>query len=103
MRFNLPELAPPKLISALREHNLLPAIIFVPSRRKCDEAATEVALDKSFQADMEKQSKRQEVYEEFAWEYPEVKRHRHRKIMLRAGIASHHAGHIPSWKLLIEK
>ncbi len=103
MRFNLPEIPPPRLIKALQDHNLLPAIVFVPSRRKCDESASEVALDKSLRIDEEKQEKRWEIYNEFAYEFPEVKRHRHRKIMLRAGIASHHAGHIPAWKLLIEK
>ncbi|MDQ3635041.1 MAG: hypothetical protein M3405_11120 [Acidobacteriota bacterium] len=103
MKFNLPEIPPPKLIKALQDYDLLPAIVFVPSRRKCDEAATEVALDKSFQANTEKQEKRQAIYNEYALEFPEVKRHKHRNIMLRAGIASHHAGHIPSWKLLIEK
>ncbi len=103
MRFNFEEISPPKLISALRGYDLLPAIIFVPSRRKCDESATEVALDKSFPTDEEKQEARWELYNKFALDFPEVKRHRHRNIMLRAGVASHHAGHIPSWKLLIEK
>ncbi len=103
MRFNFEEISPPNLIKALRRYDLLPAIIFVPSRRKCDEAATEVALDKSIPTDEEKQAARQEIYEEFAKDFPEVKRHKHRGIVLRAGIASHHAGHIPSWKLLIEK
>jgi superfamily II RNA helicase len=103
VRFNLPEIPPPKLISALRSYDLLPAIVFVPSRRKCDEAATEVALDKTFQADYGKKEARLQLYEEFVRDNPEVKRHRHKRIMLRAGIASHHAGHIPSWKLLIEK
>lgn len=103
MRFNFEEISPPKLISALRGYDLLPAIIFVPSRRKCDESATEVALDKTFQADEEKQDARWELYNKFAEIYPEVKRHRHRNIVLRAGIASHHAGHIPAWKLMVEK
>jgi superfamily II RNA helicase len=103
VKFNLPELPPPRLIRALQRYDLLPAIVFVPSRRKCDEAATEVALDKSLRIDEKRQEQRRKVYEEFALAYPEVKRHRHRRIMLRAGIASHHAGHIPSWKLLIEK
>ena len=97
------ELSPPRLISALRKNNLLPAIIFVPSRRKCDEAASEVARNKSFQANLEKQNRRQELFNELAKETPEIRHHKHQKILLRAGIASHHAGHIPSWKLLIEK
>ncbi len=103
MRFRLPEIPPPKLIKALQNYNLLPAIIFVPSRRRCDEAATEVALDKSQKIDSEKQDARWAIYNEFVETNPEIKRHKHRKILLRSGIASHHAGHIPAWKLLIEK
>jgi len=99
----MPEIRPPRIIKALQDYNLLPAIVFVPSRRKCDEAATEVALDRSFTPNTEKQEARQEIYDEFVIENPEVKRHKHRSILLRAGIASHHAGHIPAWKFLIEK
>ena len=97
------EIPPPKLITALRNYNLLPAIVFLPTRRKCDESATEVALDKSQRTDAEKQVLREQIFEEYAAENPEIKRHKHRKILLRGGIASHHAGHIPAWKLLIEK
>jgi ATP-dependent RNA helicase HelY len=103
VRFKLPEIPPPKLISSLRSYNLLPAIIFLPTRRKCDEAALEVAADKSQKQDAEKQNERFEIYNEFLNEYPEIKQHKHRKILLRGGVASHHAGHIPAWKLLIEK
>ena len=103
MRFRLPEIPPPKLINALRANNLLPAIIFLPSRRKCDESATEVAADKSQKPDPEKQAKRQAIFDKFAAEFPEIKTHKHRKNILRGGIAAHHAGHIPAWKLLIEK
>ena len=42
-----PEIPPHKLISTLRDYNLLPAIVFMPTRRKCDESASEVAGDKS--------------------------------------------------------
>ena len=103
MRFKLPEIPPPRLIKALDSYDLLPAIIFVPSRRRCDQAATEVALDKSQRVDSEKQLLREEIFEDFVFENPEIKGHRHRGILLRSGIASHHAGHIPAWKLLIEK
>lgn len=103
MRFRLPEIPPPKLISSLRSCNLLPAIIFLPTRRKCDEAALEVAADKSQKMDTEKMDKRFEIYNEFVTQFPEIKTHKHRKVMLRGGVAAHHAGHIPAWKLLIEK
>ena len=103
MRFKLPEIPPPKLISALRSYNLLPAIVFMPTRRKCDEAALEVAADKAQKTNTEKQEARQEIYREFLVSNPEISTHKHRKMLLRAGVASHHAGHIPAWKLLIEK
>ena len=103
MRFKLPEIPPPKLITALRSNNLLPAIIFMPTRRRCDEAALEVAADRAQKTDPEKEQKRQEIYQKYLAENPEIKSHKHRKIVLRAGVASHHAGHIPAWKLLIEK
>lgn len=97
------EIPPHKLISTLRGYNLLPAIIFMPTRRKCDEAALEVANDKSQQTDIEKQRRRHEIFEEFVAENPEIVNHKHRKLLLNSGVASHHAGHIPPWKLLIEK
>jgi ATP-dependent RNA helicase HelY len=103
LKFKLPEIPPPKLISTLRSYNLLPAIVFLPTRRKCDEAATEVALDKSQKIDAEKQERRREIFQDFLIEFPEIKSHKHRKILLNGGIAAHHAGHIPAWKLLIEK
>jgi len=103
MKFKLPEIPPPKLISALRAYNLLPAIVFLPTRRRCDEAALEVATDKSQKTDTEKQNRRYEIYQEFVAQYPEIRTHKHRKLVLRAGVAAHHAGHIPAWKLFVEK
>src|SRR5690349_21073911 len=98
-----PEIPPHKLISALRGHNLLPAIVFLPTRRKCDEAATEVAGDRSQQTDGEKFERRQQIFNDYLAANPEVKTHKHAKILVQAGVASHHAGHIPAWKLVIEK
>ena len=98
-----PEIPPHKLLSTLRGYNLLPAIIFMPTRRKCDEAALEVSNDKSQKTDTEKQKQRVAIFEEFVVENPEIKQHKHVRILLNSGVASHHAGHIPTWKLLIEK
>ncbi|CAN5212429.1 hypothetical protein BH20ACI2_BH20ACI2_03800 [soil metagenome] len=98
-----PEISTPKLISALRRFDLLPAIVFLPTRRKCDEAAAEVAADKSQMTDPERQDQRQKIFTDFASYFPEVLEHKHNKLIVRAGVAAHHAGHIPSWKLLIER
>jgi ATP-dependent RNA helicase HelY len=98
-----PEIPPPRLVKALRNFDLLPAIVFLPTRRRCDEAASEVAADKSQRADPERQARRKEIFVEFAESNPEVLDHKHADLIVRAGVAAHHAGHIPSWKLLIEK
>ncbi len=100
---NKAEVSPPKLITALRGFNLLPAIVFLPTRRRCDEAASEVAADKSQRTDAERQLRRQEIFEDFVLQHPEIRDHKHAGLIVRSGVAAHHAGHIPSWKLLIEK
>jgi ATP-dependent RNA helicase HelY len=103
LRFKLPEIPPPQLITALRSYNLLPAIVFLTTRRKCDESAAEVALLMKKSAGDERQEKRREFVRDYAEQYPEIRAHKHRNMVIRGGVASHHAGHIPAWKLLIEK
>ncbi len=97
------EIPPPELIATLRSYNLLPAILFLPTRRRCDEAATEVALAAKKSELDERREKRQALYNEYVKDNPEISRHKHRNVLVRAGVASHHAGHIPAWKLLVEK
>jgi ATP-dependent RNA helicase HelY len=98
-----PEVPPHKLISALRGYDLLPAIVFMPTRRKCDEAALEVAADKGQKTDSERFERRRQLFDQLASATPEIRTHKHAKILVNSGIASHHAGHIPSWKLAVEK
>src|SRR5215203_3840268 len=79
-----PEIPPHKLISALRGYDLLPAIIFLPTRRKCDEAASEVAGDRSQKTDPERQKKREAIFLEFAAYNPEIRTHKHQKILVNS-------------------
>lgn len=99
------EIAPADLVAALRIYNLLPAIVFQPTRRRCDEAAGEVALSikRSSGGENPRQTMRREIFEEFSEQFPEIQNHKHRNLIIRGGVAAHHAGHIPAWKLLIEK
>jgi ATP-dependent RNA helicase HelY len=97
------EISPPRLIRALRNYDLLPAIVFLPTRRRCDEAAAEVAADRSQKNDPERMKLRKEIFEQFVAEFPEISEHKHIDLIVRGGVAAHHAGHIPSWKLLIER
>ncbi len=102
MKLRMPEMPPATLLTALEGYNLLPAIVFMPTRRRCDQAASEAALTRPAASD-ERREARREFMRSFVEQHPEVRSHRHWDTIVRGGVASHHAGHIPAWKLVIEK
>jgi ATP-dependent RNA helicase HelY len=102
MKLRMPEMPPATLLTSLGSYNLLPAIVFLPTRRRCDEAATEAALSRRDASDNRREARR-DFMRSFVEQYPEIRNHRHWDTILRSGVASHHAGHMPAWKLVIEK
>src|SRR6266478_4163027 len=102
MKLRMPEMPPATLLAALGSYNLLPAIIFLPTRRRCDEAASEAALSLRAAPD-ERRAARREFMLSFVEQHPEIRKHRHWDAIVAAGVAAHHAGHLPDWKLVIEK
>jgi superfamily II RNA helicase len=103
-RPGLPEMPPSILLAALGSYDLLPSIVFLPTRRRCDEAAAEAAFaPRRGSGNYERREARRAILERIVEHYPEVRRHRHWDIVLRGGVASHHAGHMPAWKLAIEQ
>jgi len=102
MKLRMPEMPPASLLAALGSYNLLPAIVFLPTRRRCDEAASEAALSRRIAAD-ERRDARRDFMLGFVEQHPDVRKHRHWDAIVGGGIASHHAGHMPAWKLVIEK
>lgn len=102
MKLSMPEMPPATLLTALGTYNLLPAIVFLPTRRRCDQAATEAAFIRRDPNESRRDARRA-FMQEFIEEHPEIKGHRHWNTIIRSGVASHHAGHIPAWKLAIEK
>src|SRR5437773_11575562 len=102
MKLRMPEMPPATLLAALGKYNLLPAIVFLPTRRRCDEAASEAALSRRAETD-ERRDLRREFMHSFVEQHPEVRGHRHWDAIIRGGVAAHHAGHMPAWKLVIEK
>ena len=98
----MPEMPSATLLAALDGYNLLPAIVFLPTRRRCDQAASEAALARRDPNDSRREARR-EFMRTFVEQNPEVRGHRHWDTIIRGGVASHHAGHIPAWKLVIEK
>ncbi|MER3429031.1 MAG: hypothetical protein C4334_13265 [Pyrinomonas sp.] len=99
---SLPEMPPAKLLDALSEYDLLPAIIFLPTRRRCDEAAAEAAALRR-NADGARKAARRSFLREFADAHPEIRHHKHWEMVVRGGVAAHHAGHLPAWKLVVER
>lgn len=102
MKLRMPEMPSATLLGALDGYNLLPAIVFLPTRRRCDQAASEAALARRDPNESRRDARR-EFMREFVEQNPEVRGHRHWDTIIRGGVASHHAGHIPAWKLVIEK
>jgi superfamily II RNA helicase len=102
LKLSMPEMPPAQLLAALGSYDLLPAIVFLPTRRRCDEAASEAALVRRDDR-AERRDARRAVLRSFVEEHPEVRGHRHWETIIRGGVAAHHAGHIPAWKLVIER
>lgn len=98
----MPEMPPATLLTALNSYNLLPAIVFLPTRRRCDQAASEAAFTRRDQS-AERREVRRDFMRSFVEQHPEVRDHRHWETIISGAVASHHAGHIPAWKLAIEK
>src|SRR5918993_1660402 len=103
-RPGMPEMPPSILLAALGSYDLLPAIVFLPTRRRCDEAAAEAAFTpRRGSNDAARREARREVLDELVEQYPEMRKHRHYDLVARGGVASHHAGHMPAWKLAVER
>src|SRR5712691_11419434 len=98
----MPEMPAATLLAALDSYKLLPAIVFLPTRRRCDQAASESALTRRDSNEQRREARR-DFMRSFVEVHPEVRAHRHWDTIVRGGVASHHAGHIPAWKLVIEK
>lgn len=102
MKLRMPEMPPATLLAALGSYNLLPAIVFMPTRRRCDQAASETALMRR-EANDERREARRAFMRSAVEQHPEIRGHRHWDTIIKGGVASHHAGHIPAWKMIIEK
>jgi superfamily II RNA helicase len=99
-----PQPEPPALgfvVAQLAERQMLPAIVFLFSRRGCDKAVRDLARA-SLVNDAEAARLRQR-FEAFAAASPEAVRDGIHAEALMRGVAAHHAGVLPAWKELIEE
>ncbi|MBV6469154.1 MAG: putative helicase HelY [Nitrospirae bacterium] len=97
-----PSIHPVDLVATLRQKNLTPAIIFLTSRRACDEAMqsferSQVMLPKV------RQNQIAGVLTQVITQFPSIAEHPLIETVQRIGVAAHHAGHLPSWKIAVEE
>lgn len=88
------------VVRALHEKDMLPAIYFTFSRKKCDEQMEKCASLVLVTPDEQKQIRK--IVDEYLEENPYLAKNKHIEYVLN-GVASHHAGLLPGWKVLIEK
>ena len=88
------------VIQVLHEKNMLPAIYFTFSRKKCDENAKKcLKLDLLTKEETIELNK---IIDEYIKENSYLENNPQLDL-IKSGIASHHAGLLPGWKALVEK
>jgi len=97
-----PSIHPVDLIEALRQKHLTPAIVFLTSRRACDEAMESFDHTRSFLPPV-RQEAIGNVLRQVIDQYPSIAEHPLIPTVQRIGVAAHHAGHLPSWKIAVEE
>ena len=88
------------VIRVLHEKDMLPAIYFTFSRKKCDEQMEKCA-ELCLVTPREQEEIRQ-IVDDYIAENPYLYKNKHIEYLL-LGVASHHAGLLPGWKILVEK
>lgn len=88
------------VVRNLHEKDMLPAIYFTFSRKKCDEQM-ESCAGLSLVTPKEQEEIRQ-IIDDYIAENPYLYKNKHIEYLLQ-GVASHHAGLLPGWKVLVEK
>jgi superfamily II RNA helicase len=97
-----PSIHPVDLIQSLRARSLTPAIVFLTSRRACDEAMQTFEHGPATLPPV-RQERIAAVLQDVITQYPSVAEHPLIPVVQRVGVAAHHAGHLPSWKIAIEE
>lgn len=89
-----------QIIANLYNQDMLPAIFFTFSRKKCDEQMEKCSgLELNTK---EEQQKIREFIDEFIAQNPHLYGNKNIEYLIQ-GVASHHAGLLPAWKNLVEK
>ena len=88
------------VVRVLHEKDMLPAIYFTFSRKKCDEQMEKCA--ELCLVTPKEQEQIRKIIDDYIAENPYLYKNKHIEYLL-LGVASHHAGLLPGWKILVEK
>lgn len=88
------------VVRVLNEKDMLPAIYFTFSRKKCDEQMEKCA--ELCLVSKKEQEEIRQIVDDYIAENPYLYKNKHIEYLLQ-GVASHHAGLLPGWKVLVEK
>ena len=99
-RSEIPEI--PRILGALREANLLPAIFFLKSRADCDKAVAFCRAGPGAGEREDSEPFRQRL-DGLLDANPFLRTHQHLATLKSCRVGSHHGGQLPYWKLLLEK
>lgn len=88
------------IVDILHQKEMLPAIYFTFSRRKCDEQMEKCAGLNLITKEEQKQI--HEIINDYIEENPYLVKNAHLQYLYQ-GVSSHHAGLLPGWKVLVEK
>jgi superfamily II RNA helicase len=91
---------PDALVQVLHERSMLPAIYFVFSRKGCDQAM--LSCGHLQLLNEEEMDRVEEFIDRYVRDYPSAADHPHLPYLFK-GLAAHHAGLLPTWKVLVER
>ncbi len=89
------------VLRVLQTYDLLPALFFLKSRADCDRAL-ELCRGKRM-AGQERKAVIRERVSAFGRQSPHMLKHRQRWFLENLALGSHHAGQLPTWKLMLER
>jgi superfamily II RNA helicase len=91
---------PESLVQVLHDREMLPAIYFVFSRKGCDQAM--ISCGDLQLLNEEEMDRVEQFIEQYVRDYPSAADHPHLPFLYK-GLAAHHAGLLPTWKVLVER
>jgi len=89
------------ILQILDRYHLLPAIFFLKSRAECDQAITLCGSGLLSKYPERKEALSNKI-DELTSGNPHLSQHKQRKYLEHSSAASHHSGHLPAWKVVVE-